>query len=64
MVGSGFWLVVELAVIFVGGDEDFGGFVDVGLDAREIGDFGFWWLVVPNIVGLTDVFGRDVGIVG
>jgi len=59
----GFCLVVELAVVVVvGGDKDFGGFADVGLNAWGIGDFDFW-LVVP-IVGLTDVFGWDVGIVG
>ena len=59
-----FWVIVELAVDAGGGD-DFGVSVDVGKDPLELSDFGFWSLVVPIVrVGLTDVFGLAVGIVG
>lgn len=46
-------VVVEFVVVVVGSGDGFGVFED----AREFGEFGFWWLV---IVGLTDVFGLDV----
>jgi hypothetical protein len=46
-------VLVELVVVVVGSGDHFGVFED----AREFGEFGFWWLV---IVGLTDVFGLDV----
>jgi len=59
------WVVVELALVVAGGGDDSGVLVGpdvLGLDPWpwEIGDFGFWPLVVP-IVGLTAVFGLAVG---
>ena len=59
-----FWVVVELVAVVASGGDDFGVVVvDIGWDAWEIGDFGFWWLDVP-IVGLADVFELVVDIVG
>lgn len=59
-----FWVVrvVELALVVAGGGDDSGVLAgpDAGLDPREIGDFGFWSLVVL-IVGLTVVFELAVG---
>ena len=58
-----FWVAVRLAVVAAGSGADFGVFVDVSPDPLEFDDFCFWLLVVA-VVGLTDVFGLGVGIVG
>lgn len=58
-----FRVIVELALAVVVAGDDFGVFVDVGLDAREVGDFGFCWLVVP-IIGVFGVLVTVDGVVG
>jgi len=59
----GFRVVVGLVVVVADGGDDLGVLLGPGLDPRELGDFGFWLLVVP-VVRVTVVFGLDVGIVG
>jgi len=55
-------LVEFLAVVVAGRGDGFRVLVDVGLVPRELGDCGSW-LVVP-FVGLSDVLGLDVRIIG
>ena len=56
----GFRVVGLVVVVVAGGGEDFAVLLGSESDPLELGDFGFFWLVVP-IVGLTVVFGLVVG---